>query len=58
VSGAALAEAAGKYHPWTEPDIELVLGGSDLTIAEVAERLGRSPDAIRKIRSKLGNAPP
>jgi hypothetical protein len=58
VSGAALAEAAGKYHPWINSDIQLVLGGSDLPIAELAEKLDRSPNTIRAMRSRLGNAPP
>jgi hypothetical protein len=55
-NGAALDDAARRYHRWTEPDIQLVLDGSDLTIAELAEKLGRSPDAIRKIRSRLRNS--
>jgi HNH endonuclease len=56
-NGATLDEAARRYHPWTEPDIQLVLDGSDLTDAELAEKLGRSPGAIRKVRYRFGNAP-
>jgi hypothetical protein len=54
-NGVTLDDAARKYHPWTELDIQLVLDGSDLTVTELAEKLGRSPDAIRKIRSRRGN---
>jgi hypothetical protein len=49
--------AARRYHPWTEQDIEIVLNRSDLTLAELAEMLGRSSAAIRAIRSRLGYAP-
>jgi HNH endonuclease len=55
-NGAALDDAARKYHPWTELDIQLVLDGRNLTVRQLAEKLGRSPAAIRKIRSRLGNA--
>jgi HNH endonuclease len=54
-NGAALSEAARKYRPWTELDIQLVLDGRNLTVRQLAEKLGRSPAAIRKIRSRLGN---
>ena len=54
-NGAALGEAARKYHPWTKLDIQLVLDGRNLTVRQLAEKLGRSPEAIRKIRSRLGN---
>jgi hypothetical protein len=49
--------AARRYHPWTEQDIQIVLNRSDLTLAELAEMLGRSSRAIRAIRYRLENKP-
>jgi hypothetical protein len=47
--------AARRYRPWTEQDIQLVLNRTDLTLAELAEMLGRSSRAIRAIRYRLEN---
>jgi HNH endonuclease len=57
MNDAALHDAARRYHPWTDRDIQTVLDGNGLTVAELAGKLGRSDDAIRKIRHRLGKAP-
>jgi hypothetical protein len=49
-------DAARRYHPWTEQDIHIVLDRNDLTLAELAEKLGRSSSAIRAMRHRLGYA--
>jgi HNH endonuclease len=49
--------AARKYHPWSDQEIQIVHHENSLTVAELAEKLGRSPNAIRAIRSRRGNAP-
>ena len=40
----------------TEQDIQIVLDRNDLTLAELAEKLGRSSSAIRAMRHRLGYA--
>jgi hypothetical protein len=49
--------AARIYRPWTDQEIQTVLDENGRPVAELAEILGRSSNAIRAMRHRLGYAP-
>ncbi|AZU01593.1 hypothetical protein [Brevibacterium linens] len=48
------ARAANLWQLWTRDDIDFATGRTDLTVAELAEALGRSVSSIEECLRKYG----